>query len=199
MNNVEVMIVAAGVAFVLFAYIIPALIVVFEKDRRRQPDTDRTSLFNIKSRDRTIFTALFVTQTLLLTYIWSEPVTLASMTFAENLERVSGKATLAAPVAALSTFILAEGVYGIMIMLSYVYDQVKKERAEFHKQKGRAEGRAEGKVEGRAEGRVEGRAEGKAEGRAEGIEQGRAQRDAEVAALKARIAELERSRNGSEG
>ncbi len=175
MNNVEAVIVAAGVAFVVFAYIIPALIVVFEKDRRRQPDSDRTSLFNIKSRDRTIFTALFVVQTLLLTYIWSKPVTSASMTFAQNLERVSGKATLAAPIALLSTFILAEGVYGIMIMLSYVYDQVKKERAEFHKHKGRAEGIAEGE------------------------KRGRAQRDAEVAALKARIAELERGRNGNEG
>ncbi len=64
-------------------------------------------------------------------------------------------------------------------MLSYVYDQVKKERAEFHKHKGRVEGRAEGEKRG--------------------IEQGRAQRDEEVAALKARIAELERGRNGSEG
>ncbi len=70
-----------------------------------------------------------------------------------------------------------------MIMLSYVYDQVKKERAEFHKHKGRVEGIAEGEKRG-----IE-----------QGIEQGRAQRDEEVAALKARIAELERGRNGSEG
>ncbi len=197
MNSVEAVIVAAGVAFVVFAYVVPALIVVFEKDRRRQPDTDRTSFFNIKSRDRSIFTALFVAQTLLLTYIWSEPVTLASMTFAQNLEEVSGKATLAAPVAALSTFILAEGVYGIMIMLSYVYDQVKKERAEFHKHKGRAEGIAEGEKRGRAQRDAEVAA---LEARVEqGIAEGRAQRDAEVAALKARIAELERGRNGSEG
>ncbi len=69
-----------------------------------------------------------------------------------------------------------------MIMLSYVYDQVKKERAEFRRQKRLAE-----------------YAEGKELGRALGIKQGRAQRDAEVAALKARIAELERGRNGSEG
>ncbi len=197
MNSIEAVIVAAGVAFVLFAYIIPALIVVFEKDRRRQPDTDRTSFFNIKSRDRTIFTALFVAQTLLLTYIWSKPVTSASMTFAKNLEEVSGKATLAAPIALLSTFILAEGVYGIMIMLSYVYDQVKKERAEFHKHKGRAEGIAEGEKRGRAQRDAEVAA---LEARVEqGIAEGRAQRDAEVAALKARIAELERNRNGSEG
>ncbi len=184
MNNVEAVIVAAGVAFVVFAYIIPALIVVFEKERRRQPDSDRTSLFNIKSRDRTIFTALFVVQTLLLTYIWSKPVTSASMTFAQNLEEVSGKATLAAPIALLSTFILAEGVYGIMIMLSYVYDQVKKERAEFHKHKGLAEGKAQGRAE---------RDKEIAE-RDEEI----AERDEEIAVLKARIAELERGRNGSE-
>ncbi len=78
-----------------------------------------------------------------------------------------------------------------MIMLSYVYDQVKKERAEFHKHKGIAEGRAQG--------RAEGLAEGEKRGVEQGIEQGRAQRDEEVAALKARIAELERGRNGSEG
>ncbi len=85
-----------------------------------------------------------------------------------------------------------------MIMLSYVYDQVKKERAEFRRQKRLAE-YAEGKELGRAQGIKLGRARGIEQGRAEGIEQGRAQRDAEVAALKARIAELERGRNGSEG
>ena len=85
----------------------------------------------------------------------------------DALEIVAGKATAAAPGALLSTFILTEGVYGIMIVFSYLYDKMKKEREEYYRHAGRSE-----------------RDEELAE-RDETL----AKRDEQVAALKARAAE----------
>lgn len=162
---------AALVLFFAFGYVAPALIVMFAKDRLPMPEADRGALFSVKERDRYIFAALFVGQTLALTYAWSASEIAVGMGAMEALEIVAGKATAAAPGALLSTFILTEGVYGIMIVFSYLYDKMKKEREEYYRHAGRSERDEEvAALKARA-----------------------AERDEEVAALKARNAELQRN------
>ena len=122
--------------------------------RKRDADGDaRIPLFNIKTRDRPLAIAMVVGVTAGLTYWWSGAALSAGgdMAAADKARLVAGDATLAAGFAVVATYTILEGVYGIMVFYSYLYDKLKAERRAAWEDKARAEGRAEGLEKGRAE------------------------------------------------
>ena len=122
--------------------------------RKRDADGDaRIPLFNIKTRDRPLAIAMVVGVTAALTRWWSGAALAlgGDMAAADKAKLVAGDATLAAGFAVVATYTILEGVYGIMVFYSYLYDKLKAERRAAWEDKARAEGRAEGLEKGRAE------------------------------------------------
>ena len=129
--------------------------------RKRDADGDaRIPLFNIKTRDRPLAIAMVVGITAALTYWWSgaAPALRGDMAAADKARLVAGDATLAAGFAVVATYTILEGVYGIMVFYSYLYDKLKAERRAAWEDKARAEGRAEGEARGFEKGKAEGAA-----------------------------------------
>ncbi len=150
--------------------------------RKRDADGDaRIPLFNIKTRDRPLAIAMVVGITAALTRWWSGAALAlgGDMAAADKARLVAGDATLAAGFAVVATYTILEGVYGIMVFYSYLYDKLKAER------------RAAWEDEAEKRGIEKGKAAGLAEGEAKGLEKGRAEGAAVIAEQKAVIAEQE--------
>ncbi len=152
--------VLAVAAFAL-CYVSP-VVINWINPRKRDADGDaRIPLFNIKTRDRPLAIAMVVGITASLTRWWSgaAPALGGDMAAADKAKLVAGDATLAAGFAVVATYTILEGVYGIMVFYSYLYDKLKAEREEAWKDEGIKIGRAEGLAEGEAKGLEKGRAE----------------------------------------
>ena len=152
--------VLALVAFAL-CYVSP-IVINRINPRKRDADGDaRIPLFNIKTRDRPLAIAMVVGITAALTRWWSGAALAlgGDMAAADKAKLVAGDATLAAGFAVVATYTILEGVYGIMVFYSYLYDKLKAEREEAWKDEGIKIGRAEGLAEGESKGLEKGRAE----------------------------------------
>ena len=167
------LIVLAVIAFAL-GYIVPACIEFYERMRSADDaDEGRVSPFSVRSGWFTAFSALSVGMASFLIYRWSDGKIWM-------LDRELATAVvLAASVSVFVSFALMKWLEGVIMMLGYMWDNTVGAR----RRRLAAEEKAEAIEQGREQGRAEERAE----------------RDAEIELLKARIAELERDRNGSGG
>lgn len=171
--------VLAIAAFVV-CYLSPPVIRWINPREQGEDGDVRIPLFNIKTRDRPVAIAMVVGVTAALTYWWSGAAMQGEMAAADRARLIAGDATLAAGFAVVATYTILEGVYGIMVFYSYLYDKLKAER--------RAAWEADAEAKGKAEG-IE-------IGRAEGIEIGRAENAAALAEKDAVIAELKAAQAG---
>ncbi len=160
------LIVLAVIAFAL-GYIIPACIEFYERTRS-EPGVGEgmVSPFSVRSDWFTAFSAVTVGAAAFLIYEWSDGKIQA-------LDRELATAVvLAASVSAILSFALLKWLEGVVTVLGYMWDNTVGAR----RRRLAAQEKAEAIEQGRAEGHAE--------------------RDAEIEILKARIAELERGRNG---
>ena len=169
-----------GVILFVVGYLIPAAIEIYEKTQAKEALDDRVSLFSIRADWFTAFSALAVGMSGFLIYIWIGG-TIASSLLDRELATI---VVLAGSASAFLSFVIMKWLEGILMVLGYMWDNTVVAR----RKRIAAKAKADGYAQGRAEGQAAGRAEGQAEGRAE--------MQAENARLKARIAELERQRNG---
>ena len=172
-------IVLAVISFAL-GYIVPACIEFYER-MRSPPGAGQgmVSPFSVRSGWFTVFSAVTVGMASFLIYRWSDGKIQA-------LDRELATAVvLAASTSVIIAFAILKWLEGVIMALGYMWDNTVGAR--------RRRLAAEEKAEAIEQGRAQGRAEAIEQGRA----QGRAERDAEIAILKARIAELERNRNGA--
>ena len=169
------LIVLAVIAFAL-GYIVPACIEFYERMQSADDaDEGRVSPFSVRSGWFTAFSALTVGMASFLIYRWSDGKIWM-------LDRELATAVvLAASVSVFVSFALMKWLEGVIMMLGYMWDNTVGAR--------RRRLAAEEKANAIAQGIEQGFEQGRAEGRAE--------MEAEVELLKARIAELERDRNGS--
>ena len=143
--------VLAVVAFAL-CYISP-VVINWINPRKRDADGDaRIPLFNIKTRDRPLAIAMVVGITAALTYWWSgaAPAAGGDMAAADKAKLVAGDATLAAGFAVVATYTILEGVYGIMVFYSYLYDKLKAERRAAWEDEAEKRGLEKGRAESAA-------------------------------------------------
>ena len=165
--------VLAVIAFVV-GYIIPACIEFYERTRSADDeDESRVSPFSVRSGWFTAFSALTVGMASFLIYRWSDGKIWM-------LDRELATAVvLAASASVIIAFALLKWLEGVIMALGYMWDNTVKARRRRLAREAEAKGLEQGLEQGRAEGRAE--------------------RDAEIETLKARIAELERDRNGGGG
>ncbi|MCY3637644.1 MAG: hypothetical protein OXG80_00945 [Chloroflexi bacterium] len=160
------LIVLAVIAFAL-GYIIPACIEFYERTRS-EPGAGEgmVSPFSVRSDWFTVFSTVTVGAAAFLIYEWSDGKI-------QTLDRDAATAeVLAASVSAFIAFALLKWLEGVIMVLGYMWDNTVGAR----RRRLAAQEKAEAIEQGRAEGHAE--------------------RDAEIEILKARIAELERGRNG---
>ena len=163
------LIVLAVIAFAL-GYIVPVYIEFYER-MQRAPDADasRVSPFSVRSDWFTAFSAVTVGTAAFLIYEWSDGKI-------QTLDRDAATAVvLAASVSVFIAFALLKWLEGVIMVLGYMWDNTVGAR----RRRLVAQEKAEAIEQGRAKGRAE-----------------IAEKDAKIALLKARIAELERDRNG---
>ena len=152
-------------------YIVPASIEFYERMRSADDadDESRVSPFSVRSGWFTAFSALTVGMASFLIYRWSDGKIWM-------LDRELATAVvLAASVSVIIAFALLKWLEGVIMALGYMWDNTVKARRRRLAKEAEARGLERGRAEGRAE------------------------REAEVESLKARIAELERNRNGGGG
>lgn len=119
--------------------------------REQGKDGDvRIPLFNIKTRDRPLAIAMVVGITAGLTYWWSGAAVQGEMAAADRARLIAGDATLAAGFAVVATYTILEGVYGIMVFYSYLYDRLKAERRAAWEADAEARGLEKGRAESAA-------------------------------------------------
>ena len=166
------LIVFAVIAFAL-GYIVPVYIEFYERMRSAQDaDASRVSPFSVRSDWFTAFSAVTVGVAAFLIYEWSDGKI-------QTLDRDAATAiVLAASVSAFIAFALLKWLEGVIMVLGYMWDNTVGAR----RRRLAAEEKAEAIEQGFEQGRAKGRAD----------------RDAEIEMLKARIAELERDRNGKQ-
>ena len=158
--------VLAVVAFAL-GYIVPAYIEFYERMRSAEDAREgMVSPFSVRSDWFTAFSALTVGMASFLIYRWSDGKIWM-------LDReLATVVVLAASVSVIIAFALLKWLEGVIMALGYMWDNTVGAR----RRRLAAQEKAEAIKQGRAEGRAE--------------------REAEIELLKARIAELERDRNG---
>ena len=142
-----------AIAAFAVCYLIPPVISRINPRERGEDGDARIPLFNIKTRDRPLAIAMVVGVTAALTYWWSGAALALNgdMAAADKAKLIAGDATLAAGFAVVATYTILEGVYGLMVFYSYLYDKLKAERRAAWEAKARDEGKAEGIAIGRAE------------------------------------------------
>ena len=201
------LIVLAVIAFAL-GYIVPACIEFYERMRSADgADEGRVSPFSVRSGWFTAFSALTVGMASFLIYRWSDGKIWM-------LDRdLAAAVVLAASVSVFVSFALLKWLEGVITVLGYMWDNTvgaRRRRLAAQEKAGSeddgttlgieksiAQGIEESVARGIEEGITRGIEQGIARSRAQGRAEGRAEMEAEVELLKARIAELERDRNGS--
>ena len=138
-----------AIAAFAVCYLIPPVISRINPRERAEDGDARIPLFNIKTRDRPLAIAMVVGVTAALTYWWSGAALALNgdMAAADKAKLIAADATLAAGFAVVATYTIFEGVHGLMVFYSYLYDKLKAERRAAWEAKARDEGRAEGKAE----------------------------------------------------
>ncbi len=164
------LIVLAAVAFVI-GYVFPACIEFYERmQSAKVGDESRVSPFSVRSNWFTAFSAITVGVASFLIYRWSDGKI-------QMLDKELATAVvLAASVSAFIAFALMKWLEGVITVLGYMWDNTVVARRRRLEARAIAKGLEQGLEQGRSEGRAE--------------------RESEVELLKARIAELERDRNG---
>ena len=159
---------------ILFAlgYVVPACIEFYERMQSADDAAENmVSPFSVRSHWFTAFSAVTVGMASFLIYRWSSGKI-------QVLDRELATAVvLAASVSVIIAFAVLKWLEGVIMALGYMWDNTVGAR----RRRLAAQEKAEAIEQGREQGRAEERAE----------------RDAEIELLKARIAELERDRNGS--
>ena len=163
------------IAFAL-GFVVPACIEFYERTRSAPGAGDgMVSPFSVRSGWFTAFSAVTVGLASFLIYRWSDGKI-------QSLDRELATAiVLAASVSVIIAFALLKWLEGLIMALGYMWDNTVGAR----RRRLAAQEKAEAIEQGIEQGREQGRAEGRAE------------REAEIKILKARIAELERNRNGA--
>lgn len=173
------LVVLAVIAFAL-GFVVPACIEFYERMRSVPGDGGgMVSPFSVRSGWFTAFSAVTVGMASFLIYRWSDGKI-------QELDRELATAVvLAASASVILAFTLLKWLEGVIMALGYMWDNTVGAR----RRRLAAQEKAEAIEQGIEQGIERGREQGRAEGRAE--------REAEVEVLKARIAELERNRNGA--
>ena len=180
------LIIFAVIAFAL-GYIVPLYIEFYERMQRSKyaEDAGMVSPFSVRSDWFTAFSAVTVGMASFLIYEWS-----GGKIQAVDKE-LATSVVLAASVSVIIAFAVLKWLEGVIMALGYMWDNTVGARRRRLAAQEKAEAIEQGIEEGIEQGIEQGFERGRAEGRAE-----IAEKDAEIALLKAHIEELERGRNG---
>lgn len=166
------MLIVFGLIAFALGYIAPACIEFYER-MRSAPGADESmvSPFSVRSGWFTAFSAVAVGMASFLIYRWSDGKIQALD------KELATAVVLAASASVIIAFALLKWLEGVIMALGYMWDNTVGAR----RRRLAAQEKAEAIEQGIEQGR----------------KQGRAEMEAEVELLKARIAELERNRNGA--
>lgn len=160
-----------GVLLFILGYLIPAGVEFYERMQySNDEDENRVSPFSIRSGWFTAFSAVTVGLSGFLIYRWTG----GKIQLPDR--ELAAVVVLAGSTSAFLSFVIMKWFEGVVMALGYMWENTVVARRKRIAAQAKAEGRAEGLAEGLAEGRAE--------------------MEEENARLKARIAELERNRNG---